>query len=94
MSGSTQVLWRRALAHVLDGLAPFVLALAAGVAVAGVSNEDAGIVVFFVLFVGLSLAIPLVLQGLTGWTPGKWLLGIRVCARHGELPRPLGGLAA
>ncbi len=89
MSGSTQVLWRRALAHVLDGLAPFVLALGAGV-----SNEDAGIVVFFVLFVGLSLAIPLVLQGLTGWTPGKWLLSIRVCARHGELPRPLGGLAA
>ena len=90
MSGSTQVLWRRALAHVIDGLLPFALALAVAAALNGVS-EDLAVAAFLLVFLGLSFVIPLVQQGLTGYTPGKWLLGIRVVNADG---RPPGVLAA
>ena len=88
MSGSTRVLWRRAIAHALDGLIPLVVAL--GLAALTVQDETGAIVVLYVVLVLGLLGEFIVLQGLTGYTPGKWLLGIRVVTANGQPP----GIAA
>ena len=77
---NTRVVWRRGVAHVIDNALPVALALAIAAAV----NDEGGL--FFVLWVGIHLFQWLILQGLTGWTVGKWLLGIRVVDAGGQPP--------
>ncbi|HEX8067217.1 MAG TPA: RDD family protein [Thermoleophilaceae bacterium] len=77
--GSTRVIWRRATAHVIDNALPVFAALA----IAAALDSAAA---FFVLLVVLQVGELVVLQGLTGLTPGKWLCGIRVVDAHGGPP--------
>jgi uncharacterized RDD family membrane protein YckC len=81
MSGDTNVIWRRGIAHVVDGFLPVVVALL----IAAAAGDDSG-GIFFALWAGLTLFQFLILQGLTGWTPGKWLTGIRVVDERGGPP--------
>ena len=91
MSGSTRVIWRRGFAHWIDSVLPFVLAYGAAVAV----RDDEG-TLFVILFAILALATFvgsfMILQGLTGYTPGKWLLGIRVVNAEGRPPGVAAGM--
>ncbi|MDQ3933302.1 MAG: RDD family protein [Actinomycetota bacterium] len=87
MNWDTRVLWRRAAAHTVDGALPVVLALV----IAKAAGDDAG-GVFFALFVGINLLEFIVLQGATGFTPGKWLFGIRVVDAQGLPPGILGAI--
>ena len=86
MIGNTRVIWRRGAAHFVDSFMPVAVAL---LLAAAAGDNSGGI--FFALFVGINLFQFLILQGLTGWTAGKWLFGIRVVDAHG---RPPGILAA
>jgi uncharacterized RDD family membrane protein YckC len=75
-------LWRRACAYVTDNLITGVLALA----IAAVPDTSHPGAVWLTAFVVLDVLKLIVLQGLTGWTPGKWLFGIRVVNSQGEPP--------
>ena len=77
--GSTDVLWRRAVAHVVDDVAPLALAFALAAATGSAA-------VFVAVWVGSSLGNLLLLQGLTGFTVGKWLIGIRTVNGRAEPP--------
>jgi uncharacterized RDD family membrane protein YckC len=81
MIGDTNVIWRRGAAHFVDSFIP----VAAALLIAAAANDGSG-GVWFALFVGINLFQFLVLQGLTGWTPGKWLFGIRVVDANGQPP--------
>jgi uncharacterized RDD family membrane protein YckC len=84
---NTRVIWRRGVAHTIDGALPVVL----GLAIAAALNDESG-AIFFTLWAGLTLFEWIVLQGTTGWTPGKWLLGIRVVDEHGDPPGIVGAV--
>ena len=88
MTGDTGVLWRRAVAHVLDSATPALL----GLPLASLFPGDAATVAFFSLWLGIGLLDFLVLQGLTGFTLGKWLLGIRTVNAAGLVPGLLAAL--
>ena len=81
MIGDTNVIWRRCVAHVLDNVVVVALALAVA---AAAGDETGG--VFFALLIALTLLELIVLQGITGWTPGKWVLGVRVVDERGKPP--------
>jgi uncharacterized RDD family membrane protein YckC len=76
MTGDTNVLWRRAVAHVLDNIVPLLTAFAATAA-----TESAA--VFWILLIGGWVGQTIVLQGLTGSTPGKWVARIRTVDAEG-----------
>lgn len=67
----THVLARRFLAHVVDWIV--ILAIAVPLAIASFPSEASSIILFSV-----AAAVFVLLQGATGYTPGKRLLGIRV----------------
>jgi uncharacterized RDD family membrane protein YckC len=79
--GDTRVIWRRGAAHALDGVLPVGLGLAVAAAVG-----DEFEAVFLTVCTALMLLEWIVLQGATGWSPGKWLTGIRVVNEHGDPP--------
>jgi uncharacterized RDD family membrane protein YckC len=78
----TDVLWRRVGAFVIDEL----IALLAGVVLSWLLPHDVVRSARIVSFVLAWLAVFVVAQGLTGATPGKVLVGVRVVDEHGRPP--------
>lgn len=72
--GSTRVLWRRGVAQLYDGAVVAAAGFGAVVAVGTGALEGPAFSVVSIIAASLNW---LVLQGLTGWTAGKWLAGIR-----------------
>jgi uncharacterized RDD family membrane protein YckC len=72
---------------VIDSYLPVFVALLAAAAA-----DDAATALFFTTWIGLTLLQFIVLQGATGFTLGKWLVGIRVVDANGLPPGILAAL--
>jgi uncharacterized RDD family membrane protein YckC len=79
---SGDVIWRRVLAYVIDSV---LMGLVWGVAVlAGTALGDTGSILLVFTGVVATLVYGFLLEGLYGYTPGKYLLGLVVVRSDGS----------